>query len=134
MIRGIHSREGADEGHESLQPVAGVVLQPGWRGRLITNLGWDHLMRNFLTLIVFLAALGAGSIHADWEEDDSKLYRVVVNHEQYYAIWPLDRDIPLTWQAVGFQGTKQQCQEYIQRAWMDLKPRSTQPPPQASKP
>jgi hypothetical protein len=32
------------------------------------------------------------------EEDDTTTYRVVVNHEEQYSIWPDYKDIPLGWQ------------------------------------
>ena len=29
------------------------------------------------------------------EKEDTTVYKVVVNHEEQYSIWPVDREIPL---------------------------------------
>lgn len=52
------------------------------------------------------------------------LYRAVVNHEEQYSIWPLDRDLPLGWRDTGRSGTKQECLDYIQEVWTDMRPLS----------
>ncbi|MGH7341532.1 MAG: MbtH family NRPS accessory protein, partial [Candidatus Rokuibacteriota bacterium] len=31
------------------------------------------------------------------DEADDTVYKVVVNHEEQYSIWPADRDIPGGW-------------------------------------
>jgi MbtH protein len=52
------------------------------------------------------------------------VYRVVVNHEEQYSIWPADRDLPLGWRAVGFSGTKNECLDHIEAVWTDMRPLS----------
>jgi MbtH protein len=52
------------------------------------------------------------------------LYTVVVNHEEQYSIWPLDRELPLGWKQVGVSGSKEACLKYIEEVWTDLRPRS----------
>ncbi|MGJ6960830.1 MbtH family protein [Streptosporangium sp. G11] len=51
-------------------------------------------------------------------------YRVVVNHEEQYSIWPDDRDIPDGWREEGVSGTKEDCLAHIDRVWTDLRPLS----------
>lgn len=51
-------------------------------------------------------------------------YRVVVNHEEQYSIWPIDRDNPPGWATVGKQGKKAECLEYIKTVWTDMRPLS----------
>ena len=58
------------------------------------------------------------------DEDDKTIYKVVVNHEEQYSIWPADRELPLGWEAVGVQGTKQECLDYIKKIWTDMRPLS----------
>ena len=58
------------------------------------------------------------------EEEDKTIYKVVVNHEEQYSIWPEDRDIPLGWREVGRSGPKAQCLEYIEEVWTDMRPLS----------
>jgi MbtH protein len=60
------------------------------------------------------------------EEFDNQRYQVVINHEEQYSIWPLNREIPLGWQVAGKEGTKQECLEYIQEVWTDMRPLSLQ--------
>ena len=60
-----------------------------------------------------------------WEDDDDKTpYRVVINHEEQYSIWPADRETPLGWKAVGKEGTKAECLAYIEEVWTDMRPLS----------
>jgi MbtH protein len=51
-------------------------------------------------------------------------YRVVINHEEQYSIWPEDRDLPAGWRAEGTIGTEQECLDHIDTVWTDLRPRS----------
>lgn len=52
------------------------------------------------------------------------IYNVVVNHEEQYSIWPVDRELPAGWRAVGKSGTKQECLDYIKEVWTDMRPLS----------
>ncbi len=58
------------------------------------------------------------------EEDDSTRYGVVINHEEQYSIWPTDREIPRGWKAVGKEGKRQSCLDYIEEVWTDMRPLS----------
>lgn len=58
------------------------------------------------------------------EEIDLGLYRVVVNHEEQYSIWPAAREIPAGWRAAGYEGAQAQCLEYIRETWTDMRPLS----------
>lgn len=51
-------------------------------------------------------------------------YRVVLNDEEQYAIWPTDLEIPAGWQPEGTSGTKATCLERIELVWTDMRPRS----------
>lgn len=58
------------------------------------------------------------------EREDTTIYKVVVNHEEQYSIWPADRENPLGWKDVGRQGPKAECLEYINEVWTDMRPLS----------
>jgi len=58
------------------------------------------------------------------EHEETIIYNVVVNQEEQFSIWPIDRDMPLGWSPVGPSGNKQECLEYIKVFWTDLRPRS----------
>jgi uncharacterized protein YbdZ (MbtH family) len=47
------------------------------------------------------------------EQEDKTTYKVGVNHEEQYSIWPADRENPLGWRDVGKSGTKEECLAYI---------------------
>ncbi len=51
-------------------------------------------------------------------------FKVVVNAEGQYSIWPLARDNAPGWQDVGQSGTKEACLAYIEENWSDLRPQS----------
>jgi len=59
-----------------------------------------------------------------WDDDDDREYKVIINHEEQYSIWPEDRELPLGWKATGFAGTKQQCLDHIEEIWTDMRPLS----------
>ena len=58
------------------------------------------------------------------QEDDKRLYEVVINHEEQYSIWPAERDVPLGWKKVGKSGLKEECLDYIEEVWTDMRPLS----------
>jgi MbtH protein len=58
------------------------------------------------------------------DEEDVRIYTVVVNDEEQYSIWLADRDIPHGWRAVGKRGKKPDCLEYIKEVWTDMRPLS----------
>jgi MbtH protein len=58
----------------------------------------------------------------DPEREDNTIYKVVVNHEEMYSIWPAHRENPLGWKDAGKSGTKQECLDYIKEVWTDMRP------------
>jgi len=57
-------------------------------------------------------------------EDDNTIYKVVVNHEEQYSIWPTERQNALGWKDAGKSGLKQECLAYIKEVWTDMRPLS----------
>ena len=51
-------------------------------------------------------------------------FKVVVNHEEQYAIWPDDKLVLEGWRAVGTSGTRDACLEWIGANWTDMRPLS----------
>jgi MbtH protein len=58
------------------------------------------------------------------EQEDTRLYKVVVNHEEQYSIWFADREPPAGWREVGKAGAKTECLDYIKEVWVDMRPLS----------
>jgi MbtH protein len=72
------------------------------------------------------------SFDADPELEDDTIYKVVVNQEEQYSIWPADREAPMGWSDTGFQGPKAACLQHIQEIWSDMRPRAEALPPSSS--
>jgi len=58
------------------------------------------------------------------EAEDKTIYRVVMNHEEQYSIWPERRELPHGWNTVGVSGPKAECLSYIESVWTDMRPLS----------
>lgn len=58
------------------------------------------------------------------EREDKTIYKVVVNHEEQYSIWPAHRENPLGWRDAGKTGLKPDCLSYIKEVWTDMRPLS----------
>lgn len=59
------------------------------------------------------------------DTEESIVYEVVVNQEEQYSIWPAYRgEAPPGWKSVGRSGLKQECLDYIQELWIDMRPLS----------
>ena len=60
----------------------------------------------------------------DEEREDTTIYKVVLNHEEQYSIWPADRENPAGWRDAGKVGSKQECLSNIGEVWTDMRPLS----------
>ena len=60
----------------------------------------------------------------DDEQDDQRMYRVVMNHEEQYSIWLAYKEVPAGWTVVGDERSKAECLAYIEQVWTDMRPAS----------
>ena len=58
------------------------------------------------------------------KDEVEPVYKVVVNAEEQYSIWPVERENAPGWNDGGKTGTKQECLEYIEEVWTDMRPLS----------
>ena len=58
------------------------------------------------------------------EDEDTTIYKVVINDEEQYSIWPADRENALGWRDAGKTGHKRECLDYIQEVWTEMRPLS----------
>jgi MbtH protein len=58
------------------------------------------------------------------QNEDTAIYKVVVNHEEQYSIWPAERENPPGWNDVGKVGPKAECLSHIKTLWTDMRPLS----------
>jgi MbtH protein len=70
------------------------------------------------------AFITAGGVVTATEDDDAAIFTVVVNYEEQYSIWPSHRELPRGWRAVGKEGRKAECLQYIEQVWTDMRPLS----------
>jgi MbtH protein len=74
--------------------------------------------------ILFKRFLQKGASMSMDEPEDNTIYKVVLNHEEQYSIWPADRENALGWNDAGKSGTKAECLAYIKEVWTDMRPLS----------
>jgi len=58
------------------------------------------------------------------DKEDITIYKVVMNHEEQYSIWPDYKKLPRGWNHVGKTGLKADCLAYIKEVWTDMRPLS----------
>ncbi len=58
------------------------------------------------------------------DSEDRTIYKVVINQEEQYSIWPADRPNPAGWAGVGKSGRKDEVLTYIKEVWTDIRPLS----------
>ena len=55
-------------------------------------------------------------------EDQTPTFKVVVNHEEHYSIYPAERRVPIGWRAVGKVAEEEECLRYIEEIWVNNRP------------
>jgi MbtH protein len=58
------------------------------------------------------------------DEEDNQIYKVVINHEEQYSIWPAGYQNPSGWVDAGKNGSKFECLAYVNEVWSDMRPLS----------
>jgi MbtH protein len=56
--------------------------------------------------------------------EDTTIYKVVVNHEEQYSLWPAGLENAAGWSDAGKVGTREECLAYIKEVWTDMRPLS----------
>jgi MbtH protein len=56
--------------------------------------------------------------------ENCKSWRVVINRENQYSIWPTFKTIPLGWKDEGKMGNKEECLTHIKEVWTDMRPQT----------
>jgi MbtH protein len=57
-------------------------------------------------------------------EDEQALYRVLVNEENQHSLWPEFADVPAGWTTAFGPAARQDCLEFVEREWVDMRPAS----------
>jgi MbtH protein len=70
-----------------------------------------------------MTSIRGGYVNRD-DREDTTVYKVVLNDEEQYSIWPNDRTNPLGWHDAAKSGSKAECLAYIEEVWTDMRPLS----------
>jgi MbtH protein len=57
-------------------------------------------------------------------DDEEGVFHVLVNDERQYSLWPVFADVPAGWEVVLADRPRQECVDFIERTWTDMRPRS----------
>lgn len=57
-------------------------------------------------------------------EAEAGLFRVVVNAEEQYSIWPVGKQNAPGWRNEGFVGSSENCLAHVGEVWIDMRPLS----------
>lgn len=63
------------------------------------------------------------------DEDETRLFRVLVNDEDQYCLWPNAKAAPGGWRDTGMSGLETECVIYVERVWTDMRPMSARVSP-----
>ncbi|PEJ42569.1 MbtH family protein [Bacillus wiedmannii] len=59
-------------------------------------------------------------------ENDNYTYKVLKNEEDQYSLWPVFLDVPIGWNVVHEEASRNDCLQYVENNWKDLNPKSNQ--------
>lgn len=57
-------------------------------------------------------------------DDDNGSFFVLVNDEEQHSLWPSFVDVPAGWRVVYGDAARQDCLEYIDKSWTDIRPKT----------
>lgn len=57
-------------------------------------------------------------------EDPDASYVVLANDEDQHSLWPVFADVPDGWRIMFGAAGRQQCLDFIESSWQDMRPRS----------
>jgi MbtH protein len=58
-----------------------------------------------------------------FEDPDAK-YLVLINDEGQHSLWPVFADVPDGWQVIYGEDGRQECLDFIEKSWTDMRPKS----------
>ncbi|MFC4587074.1 MbtH family protein [Sphaerisporangium corydalis] len=57
-------------------------------------------------------------------DDEDGRFLVLVNDEDQHSLWPAFIEVPDGWAIVHGEEDRKSCLDYIERNWVDMRPRS----------
>src|ERR1700685_1801280 len=58
-----------------------------------------------------------------FEDPDAK-YLVLINDEGEHSLWPVFADVPAGWEVIFGEDGRQECLDFIEKNWTDMRPNS----------
>ncbi|MER5883125.1 MbtH family protein [Streptomyces sp. NPDC001941] len=59
-------------------------------------------------------------------DDESRLFKVLVNAELQHSLWPSGIEVPQGWTTALDDSPRETCLAHVEEHWTDLRPRSLQ--------
>ncbi|MEU9503182.1 MbtH family NRPS accessory protein [Streptomyces sp. NPDC048196] len=59
-------------------------------------------------------------------ENPDENYSVLINDEGQHSLWPISIDVPEGWKVVLENTSRQDCLDYVETHWSDMRPVSLQ--------
>jgi MbtH protein len=63
------------------------------------------------------------TVSFDFESPEAR-FKVLINHEEQYSLWPADLEVPGGWTETGVCASKEECDKYLEETWTDMRPKS----------
>ncbi|MFG2126905.1 MbtH family protein [Streptomyces sp. NPDC048751] len=60
-------------------------------------------------------------------EDENGVYLVLINDEGQHSVWPSFAALPKGWTVVLNEASRQECIDYVNEHWTDMRPLSLRP-------
>ena len=57
-------------------------------------------------------------------DDQGGAFVVLVNHQGQHSLWPTTIEVPAGWSVAYEQNVRQDCIDYINRNWTDMRPKT----------
>src|ERR1043165_4552398 len=57
-------------------------------------------------------------------EDPDARYLVLINDEGQHSLWPVFADVPDGWKVIFGEDGRQECLDFIEKNWTDMRPNS----------
>lgn len=57
-------------------------------------------------------------------EDPDASYLVLINDEGQHSLWPVFADVPEGWETIFGEAGRQECLDFIEENWTDMRPNS----------
>jgi uncharacterized protein YbdZ (MbtH family) len=65
-----------------------------------------------------------GQVSVNPFDDDDGSFLVLINEEEQHSLWPAFADVPDGWRVVFGKAERAACLDYVDRNWLDIRPRS----------